>query len=56
MYVRSRKSLEKSAISFSGRTIRKFNWKIRPSEMIDLIVKNFEGLPKEIVVEVNQID
>ena len=56
MYVRSRKSLEKSAISFSGRTIRKFNWKIRPSEMIDLVVKNFEGLPKEILVEVNQID
>jgi len=56
MYVRSRKSLEKSAISFSGRTIRKFNWKIRPSEMIDLIVKNFEGLPEEILVEVNQID
>ena len=56
MYVRSRKSLEKSAISFSGRTIRKFNWKIRPSEMIDLVVKNFEGLPEEILVEVNQID
>ena len=56
MYVRSRKSLEKSAISFSGRTIRKFNWKIRPSEMIDLVVKNFEGLPEEILVEMNQID
>ena len=55
MYVRSRKSLEKSAISFSGRTIRKFNWKIRPSEMIDLVVKNFEGLPDEVLVEVNQI-
>ncbi|MBO8139690.1 MAG: FAD-dependent oxidoreductase [Thermosipho sp. (in: Bacteria)] len=55
MYVRSRKSLEKSAISFSGRTIRKFNWKIRPSEMIDLVVKNFEGFPDEVLVEVNQI-
>jgi thioredoxin reductase len=56
VYIRPKKSLEKSAILFSGKTIRKFNWKIRPSEMIDLVVKNFEGLPNKVVVEVVPID
>lgn len=56
VYIRPKKSLEKSAILFSGKTIRKFNWKIRPSEMIDLVVKNFDGLPNKVVVEVVPID
>jgi len=56
MYMRPRKSIEKSVIAFSGKTIRKFNWKIRPSEMIDLVVRNFEGIPNEVLVEVNKID
>ncbi|MDK2886747.1 MAG: hypothetical protein PWP54_1310 [Thermosipho sp. (in: thermotogales)] len=56
MYLRPKKSLEKSAILFSGKVVRKFNWKIRPSEMIDLVVRNFESLPNEVLVEVNKID
>ncbi|MBO8161715.1 MAG: FAD-dependent oxidoreductase [Thermosipho sp. (in: Bacteria)] len=55
MYLRPRKSMSKSEVIFSGKTIRKFGWKIRPSEMIDLKITNFEQLPKEVIVEVNEI-
>jgi NADPH-dependent 2,4-dienoyl-CoA reductase/sulfur reductase-like enzyme len=56
MYIRPTKSLVKSALKFSDKTIRKFNWRIRPSEMIDLVVKDFEGFDSKITVEVSSLD
>jgi len=56
MYIRPTKSLEKSVLKFSDKTIRKFNWRIRPSEMIDLVVKDFEGFDSKITVEVSNLD
>ncbi|MBB6062721.1 NADPH-dependent 2,4-dienoyl-CoA reductase/sulfur reductase-like enzyme [Thermosipho japonicus] len=56
MYIRPTKSLEKSVLKFSDKIIRKFNWRIRPSEMIDLVVKNFEGFDSKITVEVSNLD
>lgn len=56
MYIRPTKSLEKSVLKFSDKTIRKFNWRIRPSEMIDLVVKDFEGFDSKITVEVSSLD
>ncbi|ACJ75137.1 tRNA uridine 5-carboxymethylaminomethyl modification enzyme GidA [Thermosipho africanus Ob7] len=56
IYIRPTKSLVKSALKFSDKTIRKFNWRIRPSEMIDLVVKDFEGFDSKITVEVSSLD
>ncbi|WP_126993600.1 NAD(P)/FAD-dependent oxidoreductase [Thermosipho globiformans] len=56
MYIRPTKSLEKSVLKFSDKIIRKFNWRIRPSEMIDLVVKDFEGFDSKITVEVSSLD
>lgn len=56
MYIRPTKSLEKSVLKFSDKTIRKFKWRIRPSEMVDLVVKDFEGFDSKITVEVGSLD
>ncbi|ABR30483.1 pyridine nucleotide-disulfide oxidoreductase [Thermosipho melanesiensis] len=54
IYIRPKRSFNRSVLKFNDKIIRKFNWRIRPSEMIDFVVKNLDK--KDITVEVNEID
>ncbi|ANQ53577.1 pyridine nucleotide-disulfide oxidoreductase [Thermosipho affectus] len=56
IYLRPLKSFKKSILKFDDKVIRKFNWRIRPSEMIDLVVKDFNNFGPNVTVEVNEID
>lgn len=55
MYIRPKKTMEKGVLKISNKVYRRFNWKLRPSQMIDFIFSDFENLESILKVEVNEI-
>ena len=57
MYIRPKKTLEKAELRISKESIRKYTWKLRPSQMIDFIFREFESLePENRVIEIEVIE
>ncbi|QTA37228.1 FAD-dependent oxidoreductase [Thermosipho ferrireducens] len=56
MYIRSKKILKSCEVKFNGKRFRIFNWKIRPSEMLDLHLNKFDAFSETTNVEVNELE
>jgi len=55
MYIRPKKTLERAELKIASKVYRKFNWKLRPSQMIDFIFNDFESITSDLEVEVSEI-
>jgi len=57
IYIRPKRTLESADLKIGGKTYRRYAWKLRPSQMIDFIFRDFESLTsKDFEVEIEVVE